>query len=415
MQSSAQVDVIISGGGLSGLLTALGLQQEAPELSIAIVEPFHQQNSLTDKNNFDDRCLALSYGSIQLFNHWKLWQQLKSRCWPIQTIVTSDRGHLGKTLMRSSEYRVNAMGYVASMKNLGSVFKQQLSERNLQWFCPDKITDVEQTASQVAVSLNSGQQLTGKLLVVAEGGESPTRDKLKISMPSDQYSQMAVIANVEVSRTHKQQRQITNADITTTAFERFTTSGPIAFLPISDNQYSIVWSIKPEQQQDVLALNDEEFCQQLQQEFGFSAGTIIKTSERYVYPLALAKAQQLFNGRAVLIGNCAHTVHPIAGQGFNLGLRDVAQLVELISSAHNSGLDIGDYSVMSAYQKNRQQDINRVTNFTDFLVRIFALEGRLAAFTRTVGLAGLQKFSSLKQWLSLQFMSSNPKYLNSKD
>ncbi|GHB59187.1 2-octaprenyl-6-methoxyphenyl hydroxylase [Psychrosphaera saromensis] len=461
-----EYDVIISGGGLSGLLTAIGLINETPELSIAIIETVslpsldavpndfkssdfksdtaaqelnQRSNQISEQSqtaNFDDRCLALSYGSLQLLNHWQVWKNLKPTAWPIKTIVTSDRGHLGKTIMRSQQYNLNAMGYVAAMRNMGHAFTTTLNElqaalastqknkQQVTWYKPNTIQQLSQHPEHIQVVLDDAQTLHGKLLVVAEGGMSPTRQKLNISTSTQAYKQNAIIANIQVTKNNKvnsvlatdnradknnkeEQSQLDGH----TAFERFTTSGPIAFLPINKDEYSVVWCVKPEDVDNIMALSESDFCQQLQNAFGHAGGVITKTSKRESYPLGLTKAETIISDRVALVGNSAHTIHPIAGQGFNLGLRDVASLVKQIKAAVNSSVDksqndIGSFVVLNNYQAARQHDINRIAGFTDLLVRMFGLEGRLPALTRTLALLALQKVSSLQQWFALHFMSS---------
>lgn len=483
MNKMSEFDVIISGGGLSGLLTAIGLINETPELSIAIIEPVSQLsqdavphdfkgNDLKSKNfqsnsavqelnqgwnqiseqsqtaNFDDRCLALSYGSLQLLNHWQVWKNLKPTAWPIKTIVTSDRGHLGKTIMRSHQYDLNAMGYVAAMRNMGEAFTTTLNElqgsvalvnspdskktadtktkQQVTWYKPNTIKQLSQHPDHIQVVLDNEQTLHGKLLVVAEGGMSPTRQKLNISTSTQAYQQNAIIANIKVTKNNKVNSVLASKDDAIsgkkdaqpqldghTAFERFTTSGPIAFLPINKDEYSVVWCVKPEDVDNIMALQESDFCQQLQNAFGHAGGVITKTSKRESYPLGLTKAQSIISDRVALVGNSAHTIHPIAGQGFNLGLRDVASLVKQIKATVNSSVtkskatnDIGSFAMLNSYQAARQHDINRIAGFTDLLVRMFGLEGRLPALTRTLGLLALQKVSSLQQWFALHFMSS---------
>lgn len=423
MTDVQQFDIIISGAGLSGLLTAIGLLNETPELSIAMVEPFDGQSQLQPVPNFDDRCLALSYGSLQLLQHWQIWQHLKPSSWPIKTIVTSDRGHVGKTIMRSKDYGLNAMGYVAAMRNMGQAFEHTLNEmqqqvvNNITWFRPDAIERFEQRTDVTSVTLGSGLVLEAKLLVVAEGGNSPSRQLLNIETEQEKYSQAAVISNVKVSGNKGLEKTLSREDNEklqpNVAFERFTTSGPIAFLPIGNNEYSVVWSIEPDQVEEVLALPEQEYCSQLQLAFGSSVGTILSSSKQQAYPLALIKAKSMVHNRVALVGNAGHTVHPIAGQGFNLGLRDIAVLVDNIKQSVNNQQDIGSFERLHQYQTTRAQDISRITGFTDLLVRSFALKGRLAAGVRTLGLMTLQKCNGLQQWLAMHFMSSK-KYAKSK-
>lgn len=416
-------DVIISGGGLSGLLTAVGLMNETPKLSIAIIEPQAKTQQHELGANFDGRCLALSHGSIELLKHWQVWPELQRVCWPIKTIVTSDRGHIGKTIMKAEEYSVSAMGHVVEMRNLGAVFQNTLKQLkpafsgNIEWFEDVKIEHVAQQPDSVDVRLSTEQILSAKLLVVAEGGNSATRKLLNIETSQDDYPQSAIVANIKVKGAEQKLNRLLararnddtlDSDVAHhVAFERFTTHGPIALLPIAKQQYALVWTDTPENIQAYLKLNKDEFCRAFQKAFGFAAGQITAVSDVASYPLSLIKAKQMFNGRCVLVGNAAHTVHPIAGQGFNLGLRDIAVLVKLIADRYiEDKSDIGDFSLFNNYAKNRQQDIERITGFTDLLVRGFGLEGRLPALSRTLGLLALQKSDSLQQWLALHFMSS---------
>lgn len=459
----SQYDVIISGGGLSGLLTAVGLLNETPDLSIAIVEPVPEQglssssNTATNgddntqltqavpkadfnqadeavkqaelkqasghgKSNFDQRCLALSYGSLQLLQHWQIWSKLKPLAWPIKTIITSDRGHVGKTLMRAQQYQLNAMGYVAAMHNMGKAFTdclrqiQQTHNKQVAWYRPNTIEHIDQSLEHITVTLNDNQQLQAKLMVVAEGGQSPSRQKLNIETSTDEYQQSAIIANIQVSQNKRVNSVLALNDAQSldghTAFERFTTKGPIAFLPIDKHQYSVVWSVRPDDVDEIMALSDQDFCQQLQQEFGHSAGVINKVSNRESYPLVLTKAHRIVGDRVVLVGNSAHTIHPIAGQGFNLGLRDVACLVQQVANSVEQNIDIGSFETLNRFEQQRVQDIARITDFTDLLVRVFGLEGRIPALSRTLGLLALQKITSLQQWFALHFMSR--KTLNQK-
>ncbi|QTH64552.1 FAD-dependent monooxygenase [Psychrosphaera ytuae] len=407
-------DVVVSGGGPTGLLTAIGIKTECPHLSVAVVEPFQdakpQKGNLGSaiQSNFDQRCLALSYGSLMLLNHWNIWSKLKANGWPIQSIVTSDRGHIGKTIMRAADYGLHAMGQVASMHNLGLALKQVAVDLEINWFCPDKIDKLSN--NNTLLTLTSGQQLTTQLLVVAEGGQSNTRDLLNISSTTSDYQQSAVIANVKVKGgTKKLQSQFDQPN--NVAFERFTLNGPIAFLPIGEQEYNVVWTQTPEQAKEVQGLSDEAFCQRLQNEFGLAAGHINQVSKRACYPLSMTRVERLTAANTVLLGNTAHTVHPIAGQGFNLGVRDIGVLVfALKANLSESNEDNKIESILRHYEQNRIEDIDRIVTFTDFLVRMFGLPGRTAAFARTTSLMALQASDFLQQWLALHFMGSHKQF-----
>lgn len=450
LKENTYFDIVISGGGLSGLLTAIGLCHECPQLRVAIVEPtpaHAEQASISGTaatqhlkkhsvdgqaqepvtENFDGRCIALSYGTLKLLQHWSIWPNLKMHAWPIKTIVTSDKGHIGKTILKATDFGINAMGNVAEMRNIGRAFhltaKQHAQGAQISWFNEAEITDVSQQCAQFSkLTLSTGVQLTTKLMVVAEGGRSVTKTRLNIKNEAVDYNQTAIVANIKTSgataklnrllrhpntpQQDKHGHDIAIAIADSCAFERFTTHGPIALLPIGPQQYSLVWTEEPEQAQQLLALSDADFCQALQKEFGYGAGKIVTVGDRASFPLYLSKSQALIHNRIALLGNAAHTVHPIAGQGFNLGVRDIAVLVNEVKQAFAVNQDIGSVEVLNRYQNNRLDDINRITDFTDSLVRLFGLEGRLPAFARTMGLMALQKLDPLQQWLALHFMGS---------
>lgn len=479
-------DVVISGGGLSGLLTAIGLRHECPELAIAIIDttasPKHEPNSKNNKpnlspnetslNTFDGRHIALSYGSLQLLAHWQIWPALKPLAWPIKTIVTSDKGHFGKTILKSHDFDLNAMGYVSDMRNIGRVFQNQLTQitdNKVTWFNGVEITslglkNIRKNTSEKPkninpkdvreITLSDGQKMSTNLLVVAEGATSKTKDLLGIKSAAQSYQQTAVVVNVQCQGAESKLARLLRRPLPksplkndsannpndladTVAFERFTTHGPIAFLPIGQQQYSVVWTETPDKAADLMALPKDQFCTALQNEFGFAAGKIVDASERIAFPLQIATAQSLTHNRVAILGNAAHTIHPIAGQGFNLGIRDIAVLVNEVALAvqaaksdqdaqtdqasqaeqktntqknapNQTGInaDIGSFAVLNRYQANRVDDINRVTFFTDSLVRIFGLEGRAPAVARTTGLMALQKFDPLQNWLAKHFMGS---------
>lgn len=375
----------------------------------------------------------MSYGSLQLLEHWQVWQTLKPFSTPIKTIITSDRGHAGKTILKAPDFSLNAMGYVADMRNIGKVFKDTLDELgadNIKWYPGAEISEL--AVSQIDASepqsirtrLTTGECLQASLLVVAEGGRSNTKTKLGVGNEQDDYQQTAIVTNIKTRGVTKKLTKLLRHPafyaqefVDSVAFERFTTNGPIAFLPIGNQHYSVVWTMLPGEAEQTIALSDEGFCQALQKAFGFGAGEITAVSQRWSFPLYFSKAQQLIHNRVAILGNAAHTVHPIAGQGFNLGLRDIAvlvnevkkSLVKLDEHAAKDNRDtsaIGDFSTLNRYQQNRFDDINRITTFTDSLVRIFGLEGRLAAFCRTSGLMALQQFDPLQTWLAKHFMGS---------
>ncbi|WP_306523678.1 FAD-dependent monooxygenase, partial [Rheinheimera sp.] len=241
--------------------------------------------------------------------------------------------------------------------------------------------------------LQSGRKLSAKLLVLCEGGDSPTRQLAGISQQQQPYGQTAVIANIGIQTPHQQR-----------AFERFTKNGPIALLPLSKQRYSLVWTMTPEQAANMQQLPDAEFLARLQQAFGYRAGVLQSVGSRMSYPLTLKFSAQASKHRLLLCGNSLHNLHPIAGQGFNLALRDIAAIRTLVANVE----DPGCYAVTSAYQKLRSSDMQQVINLTDGLVRLFSNSSRLLALGRSIGLTALMQIDMLKQQFANQTMGLSP-------
>jgi 2-octaprenyl-6-methoxyphenol hydroxylase len=397
-----QFDIVISGGGLSGALMALSLidckNEKGKPLSIAIVEanPVLKDPSLT----FDDRVLALSHGTATYLQSLGLWQQLKSIAEPIKNIHISDRGFYGKARLYADSHQVNALGFVVEMSLLGQALLARLKEKNklsgnLTWFTPDKISDITWQDKHVELTLNSETKLNAKLLLACDGVNSACRKLANISVQESDYGQSALIANVCTAIPHDN-----------LAFERFTETGPIAMLPLSkqgsatnDSRCSLVWTLPPEQADKMQALNDKQFQSELESAFGSWLGAITHVGKRDIFPLKLLMADEQVYHRMALIGNASHTIHPIAGQGFNLGVRDVNQMAELIKKSLKNNQDIGQFSALSEYAAQRKLDHSQVIGLTDSLVTLFSNKLPPLVVGRNVGLKVMNYLSPLKNAL----------------
>lgn len=401
-------DIIISGGGLSGCLMALSVADlthaDGRLLSIAIVEA--NDNTAVNKKVktplFDERVLALSHGSSVYLNKVGAWQHLHNDACAINDIHISDRGHYGKARLEAKKHNVSALGYVIEMALIGkSLLAEITRKKNVQWFCPDNITDIQWQASndinQVEVKLNSGQSISSRLLLACDGAQSMCRQLADIQVVQSDYQQVAIIANVATARTHKNK-----------AFERFTEFGPIAMLPLKElngqNRCSLVWTLSVEQSEAILALNDDEFCRELELKFGSWLGEIIHVGKRDMYPLSLLQAQQQTYHRMALIGNAAHTIHPIAGQGFNLGLRDVQVMAKLIEDQIKADGDIGSFTLLNNYANQRQVDQNHVIEITDSLVTLFANDYPPLIAGRNIGLKVMNYITPIKNTIVNKLM-----------
>ena len=382
-------DVLIIGGGLAGASLACAL--EASGLSIEIIEAYPLN---TDAQPcYDDRTVALSYGSRVIFEAMGLWEAMADRIEAIKTIHISDRGHLGVTRLRHSDEGVEALGYVAENRVLGEVLYQRLADnQNVKLHCPAEVLSVQQADESVSVCYQeNGEQhdLTAGLLIVADGVSSKTRDMLQIGTSRQDYQQSAVITNVTPGQPHQN-----------FAYERFTDTGPLAFLPLTGNRCSVVWTVPTEQATELAELDDEVFLEKLQQRFGFRLGCLKKAGQRHVYPLALVESTQVVRGRVVLMGNAAHAIHPVAGQGFNLALRDIALLAELLTSNSSQTLD----ETLATYVEMREQDARRVYKFTDALVKVFSNDFSVLGHLRASALLATDLMPFVKHKLARQSM-----------
>lgn len=404
-------DLIIIGGGLAGASLACALKDVRlnTALNIAVIEA-HQLNT-DSQPSYDDRTVALSYGSRCIFDNMGLWSSLKSVAEAIDTIHISDRGHFGVTRLTKEQEGVEALGYVLENRSIGQQLYAAINDEsgkdksdvqsegqisNISLFCPAELTALKQDDEQVSIEIlldGDSKRLTGKLLVAADGNNSQVLQLLNIGSSRKSYDQVALITNVTPGNKHEN-----------VAYERFTDAGPLAFLPMTENRCSVVWTLSPEQAEYLYALDETDFLQQLQQRFGYRLGQFKKVGARHIYPLFLQSASQMVHGRVAVIGNAAHSVHPVAGQGFNLALRDIALLSELIVETRRAGDDIGKPAMLQHYASLREQDIKRVYRFTDALVKTFSNAIIPLAHLRSLSLFMVDILPGIKHQLATQSM-----------
>jgi len=358
---------------------------------IAVVEAYEFNSN--SQPSFDDRSIALSYGSRRIWESIGIWKKLSPEIEVIKSIHVSDRGHLGATRITHSEENVEALGYVVENRVMGKILMREVSALNhVDWYCPATIESLKQNAEQVSIKIKTAQgekQLQAKLLVAADGVQSQTRKLAGLDVTREDYNQSAIIANIETDQLHK-----------SIAYERFTRSGPIAFLPMTENRYSVVWTCEKNDTNRIMQLSDENFIKELQQRFGHRAGNIEKTGERFSYPLAYTEAEQLTKGRVVIIGNAAHALHPVSGQGYNLALRDVAELAEVIIE----NKDPGHALLLAEYHAKRLKDMRRVYRITDSMVKVFSNDNFALEHLRASGLIALNLMSPLRSLMARQSM-----------
>lgn len=386
----SKVDIAIAGGGMAGMTLAWALLQARPTLRIAVIE---QQAAVQPSVSFDSRSIALAAASVQQLQAWQLWPELEAKACAIRHIHVSDRGHFGKCYLQADQFGLTEFGAVLEVEHLGQLLQQRLRTvptQQLLMLQPDQIASLQQHKDQVELQLASGKQLSARLLVVCEGGLSPTRQLAGFTLRSEYYEQTAVIANLALAEPHQER-----------AYERFTADGPIALLPLPGKRYSLVWTTSPAESASLMQLSNDKFTAAAQQAFGYRAGVFVKSGARASYPLTLRRSDSPVRHRIALLGNSLHSLHPIAGQGFNLALRDIVALVQLLKQMPAA---VGDYAMLRQYQLVREADMQQVMTLTDGLVRLFSNRSRLVALGRNLGLLGMLLSDDLQQPLARQAM-----------
>lgn len=380
MATTQKYDLIIAGGGTVGCLLALSLVSSQMKIAIVEARAYAKEPQSSLHPGFDARSIALSHQSATYLQQLGLRASLDANSTPIKHIKVSDQGHVGQCLLDHRQQGVEALGYVISQQQLGAMLYRPLEDAaNLDWYCPDSITAVQQQPQHITLSLSSGAELTAPLLVVAEGGNSATAAMLGLKSQVGDYQQVALVANVQTDQPHEFR-----------AYERFTAEGPLALLPNTERGFGLVWSMAAARDNVFMQLSDGEFLLRLQQAFGYGAGRFCRLSHRSSYPLLLSRLNRNISHRAVVIGNAAHTLHPIAGQGFNLGLRDAQCLSALLSEAKGQGADYGSSVLLQQFSQRRKQDQHQVISSTDALVRFFSNNHWPLVSGRNLGLGLLE-------------------------
>ena len=395
----ADYDVIIAGGGMVGACLAHALARDG--LRAAVVEPVPLDAAA--QPSYDDRAIALAYGTRCILEGLGVWERLGPAAEPIREVHVSDRGHFGFTRLDARDEEVEALGYVVTGRDLGRALLEPLAAgaAGADLVCPARVVDfaIGQDGVRVVVEPMSAEArdvaepvshtLTAALLVAADGGRSAIRARLGIPQREHAYGHHAVVANVTPGLPHRG-----------VAYERFTDAGPLALLPMTDDRCGLVWTARDADLADVLALDDRRFLARLQERFGFRLGRFAAVGRRSHYPLELRLAHTQVLERVAIIGNAAHTVHPIAGQGFNLGIRDVAALAGVLADAHREGRDLGSLDVLERYAEARRRDHRAVVLATDALARLFASPAAPLQLARNLGMVALDALPPLKRALA---------------
>ena len=416
---STHFDLVIIGAGMAGLSLVHLLRPSIEEgLKVALIERFElpalsdkkstpsSEQPLEQPSSFDGRATALSFGTQQIFQQLGIWPSLTSAACEIKNIQVSDQGRFGQTHIKHTDANVDALGYIIRNRALGQGLMADLPA-GVKIFAPESVEKIaigslaaslgdsldSSDKSGAELTLASGDVISAELVVMADGGRSDLAKQLGIQQQRQSYNTHALVTSVRIDRSHEHW-----------AYERFTEAGPIALLPLADNEFAVVWTLDNDVIEEHLAASEEELITRLQQAFGYRAGRIIAMGERASYPLALVKAQEQVRPHLVLLGNAAHSLHPVAGQGFNLALRDAAALAENISQAFAESKPIGQWSVVQSYYQQQKTDQRNTVLGSDLLPRLFSQKNMALRCSRDMGLIGLALSPTARKLFTRQAM-----------
>lgn len=389
-----QQQVIIVGGGMVGLSLSLMLAKAniAVKLLEAVKYPnYDDQNVAPYHSSFDARNTALSRRSVQIYQKLGLWDALQQHATPILQVHITEQGSFGKARLIAEQEKVESFGQVIENAWLGRVLLTQVRHQPLiELIDGVQVTALTQDAEQVHIEAQRGEEtlkLESKLLIAADGRDSFCRQAIGVGVDVHDYDQVAIVTTVQTSKAHEQ-----------VGFERFSALGPLALLPLpGEYRRSVVWPVKKGTEREWLGdENDQHFLSALQQTYGDRAGKFEKTGKRFSYPLSQVLAHKQAVGRVILMGNAAHTIHPVAGQGFNLCLRDADVLVRYLVNQLSTSDDFGNPDNLLAYEQARLSDQQRVIKFCDTVVRGFSNQNPLLKLIRNTGLIAFDVIPGVK-------------------
>lgn len=390
--------LVIVGGGMVGLTLALRLAQQGRAVTVLEAGRYPQTAAEVYHPSFDARNTALSRRTVQVFRALGLWDRLQVHATPILQVRISEQGSFGKASLRADEEQIESFGQVIENAWLGQVLLQAVREQpQITLREQVRVTGLSQSDTHVTLTAEQDsavQQMTADLVLAADGRDSVCRQLLGIGAAVHDYQQVALVTTVQTDRPHQQ-----------VAFERFSDQGPLALLPLPDQpstldqgRRSVVWTVASGTEQQWLGADaDERFLQALQQSFGDRAGRFVRTGARFAYPLVQVLAERQVEGRVVLMGNAAHTLHPVAGQGFNLCIRDVDVLCRMLAQA---GSAASLSALLRDYEQARQVDQRRVALFCDGVVRGFTHRNPLLRVARNLGLLAFDVLPGAKPLLA---------------
>lgn len=376
--------IAIVGGGMVGLTLAIALKSKG--IDNVVLEAFPLLSET--QPSFDDRTVALSAASLDIFRNLNLDKQLSNYYQPIEKIHVSDKGHYGFTRLKASELAVERLGAVIENWRLGQVLHERINNLGIDLIAPAKVENISFSTDSAKITFETNgdkKTIDSKLVILADGSRSALKECLHFESEVVDYEKSAIVCNVKTQLSHNNE-----------AFERFTKDGPFALLPLSDQRMSLVWSVPNESVDHYLNCSEKEFSDSLVKIFGNRLGRFIKIGQRQSFPLQQWQSHNLIKQRCMLIGNSAQALHPIAGQGFNLALRDILAFVKNIEP-EDSTFDFGDYPFLKNFVEQRRQDRNNTVKSTESLVRLFSNDFLHAAFLRNLSMKVIDRLPFLKK------------------
>ncbi len=402
MAAAQKFDVVIIGAGIAGSALAVALAGQGLSLALVEAQPLERKSLPTDAalNNFDARVSALTPNSVRFLKKLGAWDQVADyRHCPYGHMTVWDAEGTGRIEFDCAELKVPALGYIVENRAIVDSLLQAMDQApGIQRYNPDRLQTCERREDgSMELGLESGEVIEASLLVGADGALSRVREMLDFKTREWDYGHQALVCTVQTAAEHQ-----------ATAWQRFLPTGPLAFLPLpgtADRHFcSIVWSLTDDRAAEILALDDEAFCAELTRVFEGNSGGVVGASPRFAFPLRQRHAVDYIQPGVALVADAAHTIHPLAGQGINLGLQDVAALAEELLSAHAKGLKPGQLDVLGRYQRRRKGENLIMMAAMDGFKRLFEQKALPLRWLRNAGMRGVGRIGPLKERLMRQAM-----------
>lgn len=383
-------DCLIVGAGPVGLSAAIALASK--NFSVAVIDKVDLVKVL--RADFDGRTTAISYGTKLLMGEWGIWSLIEKDVEPILEIITTANDRQGTMTYGPEQSNGHPMGFIIENHKLRAALIQRALETNgVRLLTPHEIQSHEKGIRSYTITLDNGHQIETPLVIAADGKKSLLRGWVDIKARELPYHQTALVFVASHEKPHQGQ-----------AFEHFRSSGPLAFLPMKGNRSSVVWSLETKISDTMKALETDAFEEELNIAFGKTLGTIKLDGPLWSYPLSAMVMPRYGDERLIFIGDAAHTMHPVAGQGFNVGARDAGCLAKHLKEARDLGLDWGSLTTLQAYERDRKVDVHSMTGFTDLLVRYFSSNSRIRQSLGGFGLSLMDRLPPLKNILARHAM-----------